>query len=55
MTYFGFLRKYGASAYSSDELAGVAGVPVGGLYELSADNIYGIPVGNGGMLKIRKS
>ena len=55
MTYFGFLRKYGASSYASDEIAGVAGVPMGGLYELSADNIYGIPVGNGGMLKIRKA
>jgi len=30
-------------------------VPVGGLYELSIDNEYGIPVGNGGILKMRKS
>lgn len=55
MAYFGFLRKYGASEYDSDASAATAGVPVGGLYELSADNIYGIPVGNGGILKLRKS
>lgn len=55
MSYFGFTRKYGAGTYANDAAAAAAGVPVGGLYELSISNEYGIPVGNGGVLKIRKS
>lgn len=49
---FGFVQKYGASAYASDAAAGAQSVPIGGAYELSASNIYGLPAG---LLKIRKT
>lgn len=55
MSYFGFTRKYGAGTYVDDAAAAAAGVPIGGMYELAIDNIYGIPCGNGGILKERKS
>lgn len=48
---FGFVQKYG-TAYASDAAAGSASVPIGGAYELSATNIYGLPAG---LLKIRKT
>jgi len=50
---FGMARVYGDTAYTSDAEAAADSVPVGGLYELSIDNIYGIPTGNGGVLKRR--
>jgi hypothetical protein len=42
-----------AETYASDEAAGNAGITLGSFYELSADNIYGIPTGNGGIMKKR--
>lgn len=40
--------------YDDDAAAASGGVPVGGIYTLSQTNLYGIPVGNGGILKKRK-
>jgi hypothetical protein len=52
-TAFGFVQVAGNTAYASDEAAGTAGVAIGEFYELRPDNIYGIPTGNGGILKKR--
>jgi len=52
-TSFGFVQVAGAAAYVSDEAAATAGVAVGEFYELRPDNVYGIPTGNGGILKKR--
>ena len=54
VSQFGFSRVYGATAYKNDGAAAAAGVPLEGLYELALDNDYGIPCGNGGVLKRRK-
>lgn len=40
--------------YADDGAAALGGVPVGGYYKLSQTNLYGIPTGNGGILKERK-
>jgi hypothetical protein len=52
-TAFGFVQVTGAAPYASDADAAAAGVNVGEFYELSPGNIYGIPTGNGGILKKR--
>ena len=39
----GYIRVYGI--YPEDEAAGGDGVPIGGVYELSADNAWGFPEG----------
>lgn len=39
--------------YDSDADAAAGGVAIGGYYEISISNIYGIPAGNGGVLKRR--
>jgi hypothetical protein len=51
-TAFNFVQVAGGP-YVSDAAAGSAGVSIGELYELAPDNIYGIPTGNGGILKKR--
>lgn len=52
-TAFGFVQVAGASAYVDDAAAAAAGVNVGEFYELAIPNNYGIPTGNGGILKKR--
>lgn len=37
--------------YISDDAAGTGGVSIGQYYELAINNIYGIPIGNGGVIK----
>lgn len=41
--------------YEDDASAGIGGVSIGDYYRLSQTNSYGIPVGDGGILKERKS
>jgi len=52
-TAFGFVQVPSTTPYASDAAAGAAGVAIGQFYELRPDNIYGIPTGNGGILKKR--
>ena len=40
--------------FDDDSAAGTGGVPIGGYYRLSQANAYGIPTGNGGILKRRE-
>jgi hypothetical protein len=42
-TQYGWVKIQGA--YSDDDAAGTGGVTVGQVYELTADNIYGLPAG----------
>jgi hypothetical protein len=49
----GFLKLPAPGPYVDDDAAGAAGVAVGEYYELAIPNTYGIPVGNGGILKKR--
>jgi hypothetical protein len=49
----GFLKLPLPGPYFDDADAATAGVEIGEYYELAIPNTYGIPTGNGGVLKKR--